>query len=339
MSFNLMRTNKGDLVLLFYDGFEWRARENWFHRTHALLRRTLRYVYRTLNRTQLFTGYYSSFRALKIALENMGYDVRVNDFKTAKKYPDYPIGISGYPTALAAVDLPNPVVFGPGDFGSPSEARAVAAQARIKFLIRASEWLRKMYEPSCGEKAVVWYSPIDTDVWNIGNIAEKHNDVLIYDKIHWDRERLVPLLIEKLCNHLDSKGLSWEIIRYGDHHPAQFAQGLKRSRAMVFLSHHETQGRASLEAMSSGVPVFAWDEGIFMDPNLRDLLPEGVDVSSVPYFDDRCGKKFDSANMIANFDEFWRDMARFDPRSFILDHFTLPARAKAYLEIYKRAGG
>jgi hypothetical protein len=338
MAFELRETKRGRLVLLFYDGFEWRAREKRLPRMYALARRGMRFIYRTLKSRQIFTGYYSAFRALGSGLGEMGCDVRVNDFRTARKYPDYPIGISGYPTALGAVNLPNPVVFGPGDFGSPGEAVAVAAKDRIKFLIRASEWLRQMYLSSCGEKAVVWYSPIDTDRWADCSTEPKSTDVLIYDKIHWDRDRFVPDLIDSFCKHLDGIGLRWEVIRYGDHHSAQFSQALRRSRSMAFLSHHETQGRASLEAMSSGVPVFAWDEGIFMDPALQASLPESVQVSSVPYFDNRCGMRFKCSNMIANFDVFWQNRMEFDPRAFILENFTLEARARAYLEIYQRAG-
>jgi hypothetical protein len=90
--FRFIQKRKGGLVLLFYDGFEWRAREGPLARTRSLARRFGRYVYRSLRWTQVFTGYYPSFRPLRMGLEGLGYDVRVNDFRTARAHPNYPTG-------------------------------------------------------------------------------------------------------------------------------------------------------------------------------------------------------------------------------------------------------
>jgi hypothetical protein len=59
-------------------------------------------------------------------------------------------------------------------------------------------------------------------------------------------------------------------------------------------------------------------------------------VSSVPYWDDRCGAKFaDTAAFETGWDEFWAGCAAntFDPRGFVLDNLTLEQRALQYYEI------
>ncbi|MCU0906121.1 MAG: hypothetical protein MUF73_01460 [Rhodobacteraceae bacterium] len=110
---------------------------------------------------------------------------------------------------------------------------------------------------------------------------------------------------------------------------------------MVFLCEHETQGLAYQEAMASGLPVFAWDEGVLVDPQERRFAPPGLVVSSVPYFDARCGLTFTEADLEARLDAFCQSRAGYDPRAYVADVLS-PARSAArYLELLERvaAGG
>jgi hypothetical protein len=59
-------------------------------------------------------------------------------------------------------------------------------------------------------------------------------------------------------------------------------------------------------------------------------------VSSVPYWDERCGAKFvDVAGFEAGWQNFWGGCAAgaFDPRGYVLDSLTLEQRALQYYEI------
>ncbi|MEP7222380.1 MAG: glycosyltransferase [Novosphingobium sp.] len=338
MSFQMVETKKGPLVLLFYDGYEWRARDGFLPGWQAQARRLARYAWRTLRRKQVYTGFYTAFLALRTALERHGCDVRVNDFKTARAMPDYPIGIAGYDTVLDAVKLGNPAIFGPGDFGDPEPARQVAARPDIKLMIQPSEWFCEFYRPTCGNKMVVWPAGIDMDRWADRSGDEKSVDVLIYDKLRWHRATRVPEVLDRLTRHLDARGLTWKVLRYGHHHLAQFESALGESRSMAFLCEHETQGLACEEAMASGVPVFAWDEGVLVDPRQVKHARPDLAVSSVPYFDDRCGRQFKLAAMEGEFDAFWAALPGYAPRAYVAETLSFEQSAKAYLELYQAAG-
>ncbi|KAB7648045.1 glycosyltransferase family 1 protein [Polymorphobacter fuscus] len=335
---SLHRTRRGPLVLLFYDGFEWRARPGAIGGSLAQARRFARFAYRSARRRQVRTGFYTAFVALRTALERHGCDVRVNDFATAAAMPDYPIGLAGYPDVLDAVRLPNPVLFGPGDFGPPGDAVAVAAQERIRLLIQPSDWFADYYRPSCGDKMVTWFAGIDIDRWQPAPKASKSIDVLIYDKIRWHRDTQVPQVRDRLCAHLDARGLRYRILRYGEHHQGMFADGLRNARSLAFLCEHETQGLAYQEALAAGVPVFAWDEEEFVDPHLSRDAPAGLAVSSVPYFDGRCGRRFRVSELEPQFDLFWSQRASYRPRDYVRDALSLHRSAQAYLALYARAG-
>jgi len=327
-------TRRGPLVLLFYDGFELEARPGVTGALYSQSRRAARYIYRTVHRTQVWTGFYTAFRLLHLSLLQLGCDVRVNSFKLALRHPSYPIGLSGYPSVLSKVTLPNPVIFGPGDYGLPDNAALLAQDPRIRRLIQPCEWAANLYRPSCGDKMLVWPVGIDTDRWPDAAKERKEIDVLVYDKIRWDRDREVPRVLDRTVDYLRRKGYSFLVLRYGQHHHGKFARLVRRSRSLLFLCEHETQGLACQQAMASNVPVLAWDEGKLVDPILGRFASPDFEVSSVPYFDAHCGERFVLADFETAFATFWSRLAEYRPRQFILDNLSLARSARAYLSVY-----
>jgi hypothetical protein len=329
-----IHTRRGPLVLLFYDGFELKAASGLGGAIHSRSHCVARYLYRTLMRTQVWTGFYTAFKLLRLCLQQAGCDVRVNDFSLARRYPYYPIGLSGYPSVLLKVRLPNPAIFGPGDYGLPDSAGVLAREARIRRLIQPCEWAASLYSETCGDKMMVWPVGIDTQAWPDAGAHPKDIDVLVYDKLRWNREREVPRVLGRVTGALRAAERSFEIVRYGQHHRTKFADLVRRSRSMIFLCEHETQGLACQEAMSCNVPVLAWDEGVLVDPDQRRFAKPGLTVSSVPYFDERCGRRFRLAQLEDALAEFWSRLGTYQPRRFVEERLSLRRSAQAYLAAY-----
>ena len=111
-------------------------------------------------------------------------------------------------------------------------------------------------------------------------------------------------------------------------------------RSMVYLSHHETQGIAAQQMMATDVPLFVWDEaGLWQDPGYAPHRVRFGPVSSMPYWDKRCGAKFAAAGDLSGaFGAFWHGVEAGDytPRQMIVEQFTLEQRARAYLEIARK---
>lgn len=331
---NAIHTRRGPLILLFYDGFELVARPGIPGAVYSQSRRVARYLYRSLRRAQVWTGFYAAFRLLRLSLIQSGCDVRVNNFSLALRHPSYPIGMSGYPSVLGRVSLPNPVIFGPGDYGLPDAALAVARDPRFRKLIQPSQWAVDFYRPSCGDKMMVCPMGIDTDLWRNSTHDRKEIDVLVYDKIRWHRPQQVPRVLDRVTEHLRRSHLSFEVLRYGEHHNSRFAELVRRSRAFLFLCEHETQGLACQEAMASNVPVLAWDEGVLVDPDFRRFAPADFRVTTVPYFDARCGERFTLDGFETAFGQFWDNLGSYAPRQYVLENLSLEKSAQVYLSAY-----
>lgn len=144
----------------------------------------------------------------------------------------------------------------------------------------------------------------------------------------------MPSVLNRVTQHLDVNGRSYTVLRYGHHHHSDFLNALKRSKALIFLCEHETQGLAYQEALSTNVPVLAWDEGEMVDPVLKPFVTPDITLSSVPYFSDSCGMTFKIAEFEQVCDVFWQNLPQFHPRRYVEEHLSLRASGQQYLVEY-----
>jgi glycosyltransferase involved in cell wall biosynthesis len=177
-------------------------------------------------------------------------------------------------------------------------------------------------------------------MWKPANAEKKSLDFLIYDKVHWEYERVSGELLDPIRGILKDRGLSFEEIRYGSYDSSEYRAALARCRAMIFVSEHESQGLAYQECLSSGVPVLAWDQGQWLDPNRFTWGEPDIPATSVPYWDERCGLKFKDASEFADtLDQFIdkQSHGEFSPRDYIVENLTLQKCAGSFLKIVNSA--
>lgn len=323
-------SDRQDPILLFYDGYERKAREGVAGQVFSQGHRLARYLYRRARRQQPRSGFYTWFLMLHRALTRAGYDVRVNDFATARRRPDLPIGVAGYPSVLDQVEgLSNPRLVGPGF--SPFDTPHVFEDARNRLMLITCDWYAALLAQ---HQAVLrrWYGGFDLDEYPDSRGGPKSCDVLIYDKIYFDRDRCYAQTIAPFIAMLEREGLSYEVLRYGSHHHDEYMSAVRRSRSMAFFAHQETQGMAYQECLSSNVPVFAWNEGVWLDPQARMAGPGPAPCTSVPYWDDRCGVTFKAETMLDAWPGFLARLDTFQPRAFVADRLSLRGSAELYLQ-------
>ena len=322
-------------VLLF---FEDRDRDT-FVRGDRRLRRYVRKaigVFRP-NKQQV-SGFEMSFILLGRALRGIGRTVHVNDFALARRNPRFPVGICGYSHILDGWSLRNPAVLGPGLFDHPKQRPALMLDSRFRSYLVLSEWMKKLFRQYGPDMLDLWFGGIDLQEWPDLSRERKDVDVLVYDKIRWNRDNLVPNLREPLLAELARRGLSYKIVRYGRHRHEEYHKLLRRSRWMLFICEHETQGMAYQEALASNLPVLAWDQGYWLDPNRPLFEEEPVKASSVPYFGAECGERFVGVNDFSPaLDRFSAGLQRFTPRAWVRENLSPKKSAELYLHAYNRA--
>lgn len=275
------------------------------------------------------------FLNLRAGLDRLAVPYAVNlPFRALR--PEDRVGVLGRGRrSLAGYDRPNPLVLGVGVLSAPREWPTLCDELPVAFFLQHSTWALEQYRAEFGDRLALWPAGIDVDRWNAAPEHGKSVDVLVYDKIRWNRERRLPELLDLATAELRARGLRFEIIRYGRYTPRRLREAFDRCRTLLFLSEHESQGLACNQAMSANLPVLAWDQGWCLDPNRFAWgLPE-IPASSVPYFDERCGERFRTADELPRVLDLFLERARsgaYRPREYVLENLTLELSARRFLK-------
>ena len=272
-------------------------------------------------------------------LERIGVPYRINDYGYAKRNPDKLACIIGKPHLLYKIQWKNPILFGAAIYSHPLDDPNLLERLPIKRVLVPGPWMKRMCEPYWGDAVHAWPVGIDAAQWQFSGSERKSIDVLIYDKVRWEHDRNEASLIAPLRAVLKRFGHSFREMRYGYYREDEFHAALDVCKTMIFLCEHETQGIAYQQALSCDVPIFAWDRGgYWQDPSYYPDKVKFEPVTSVPYWDDRCGQRFSNlAEFEMKWSAFWTDSqaGRFRPREFILENLTLEKCARDYFEIAK----
>lgn len=321
------------VVLLHYEDFE----RDLFLSGDRLLRRGVRKLYHAVTEGTTVSGFEVAYRMLRKALELAGYTV-LDSRVLASRNPRYPVGVCGYTHALQTWTLPNPIFLGPGMFDHPAQAPRLFDDPRLFSYLVPCPWMQTLFEAEYARPCPIWFGGLDTVAWPDLSASPKNLDFVIYDKIRWNREQWVPALAEPVEAALRLRGLTFETIRYGAYDIASYRQLLRRARGMIFLCEHETQGFAYQEAMSSNVPILAWDQGWWLDPVNMPAGAAPVAASSVPYFSAECGETFAGADDFPSvLERFMAKRAIYSPRRYVETTLSFAESARRYIEVYGAA--
>ena len=276
------------------------------------------------------------FLNLCAGLDRIGVRFRLNDYRRAIGNPHELACIVGRSHVLDRIEWKNPILFGAALFSHPDDDPLLLERLPVRKILVPGAWMKGMWKPHWDEPVAVWPVGIETDLWQPTTAARKRFDVLLYDKVRWEHDRYETILIEPIRRVLRETRRSFREIRYGHYREEDYRLALSECRTMIFLCEHETQGIAYQQALSCGVPILAWDRGgYWQDPSYFPHKVRFQPVTSVPYWDERCGRTFAS---IEHFRDtwlaFWDDCqsGRFEPRDYILDNLTLEKAAHRYLE-------
>jgi len=281
------------------------------------------------------------FLNLCAGLDILGIPYRINGYRYIERHPEELACIIGKPHVLNKVHWRNPIMFGAAVYSHPLTDPDLLKRLFVRKVLVPGEWMRKMCEPYYGEAVAAWPVGIDTESWIRDRDTQKAYDFLIYDKVRWEHEKYETSLIEPIRLELCHRGFTYSEIRYGDYGEVAFRERLRSCKAMIFLCEHETQGIAYQQALACGIPILAWDRGgYWQDPEFYPHRVKFAPVTSVPYWDERCGRRFANlAEFAEQLSAFWANLANYSPRDYILQNLTLEICARKYLGHFQNING
>ncbi|WP_082434872.1 glycosyltransferase [Pedobacter sp. Hv1] len=309
--------------------------DRWFKYDH-ILRKTVRRIVRGKPK---IGGQMMVALELMKGLDKLGIPYRFNDYNYAKKNSNELIGVIGKPHLLKTKNFKNPILFGASVFSHPLDApNLLQDYPNIKRILVPGDWMRDMFIPYYGEIVQSWPVGINTYKWNQSIKKTPQFDFLIYDKIRWNHDIYEKTIITPIKQKLTAMGLTYTTIVYGEYKPEELVEKVASSRAAIFLCEHETQGLAYQQILASNTPIMAFDQQEYwLDPQYYpDTIKYGP-VSSVPYWDERCGLKFkDFVDFSSKISDFMNKLEhqKFNPEKYISENLTLEKCAQDYANIY-----
>ena len=286
-------------------------------------------------------GTMRAFLNLVGGLDRIGAPYRLNDFRHIAAHSDELACAFGKPQVLQRIPSRTPILFGTSIYSHPCDNPGLPRERPVRRVLVPSSWVQQMFEKVWPGLVSVWPVGIDTEQWVPAEPAAKDIDVVVYDKIYWERERYERELIGPLMRDLERRALRIQVLRYGQYAEQDLLDLSRRARGMIYLSRHETQGIAAQQMMAAGVPLFAWDEGgYWQDPKYFPHRVKFEPVTSVPYWTDGCGVRFHGrGDLAAAFERYWTGVRDgvFAPRDMVIDQLDLRRQAQAYVALAKQA--
>lgn len=229
------------------------------------------------------------------------------------------------------------ILMGPNLFVLPNENPNLCQM--FNHFVVPSAWVKDLYLQfdELKEKNIhVWPVGIETNLWTpiVTLPPTEELDCFIYFK---NRSEQDLKLVEAICKKF---GLKYKVLKYGSYTENELHSTCQTVLAnegfAILLTGTESQGIAYMQILSCNVPCY-----VFNNPTWKS--EDGkykVTASSVPYFDVNCGDisvdiKLDH---FAAFIEKVKQQ-KYSPREYILQHHTLEASAKHYLNLLRIANG
>lgn len=159
---------------------------------------------------------------------------------------------------------------------------------------------------------------------------EKKDLVLIYYKMRDPKD------LERVTQFFEKKQINYKIIKYGEYKEEDYRASLGRSRCVVWLGCHESQGFALQAALAKNVPVLVWSvekmsQEWNCDPSYSSVKTR---ITTVPYWDETCGLVFyDFYQLEKSFEKFIANLSHYTPRKYIEDNLSVPVCSERFLEL------
>jgi len=276
-------------------------------------------------------------------LKNIGATYNVNP-KTSDIKPNVCVlrSMSAYLWAASLNRGVGEIIIGP-NFSAHEVKSIYENKMTISCFLAASYGVKFTYEqygiPE--QKIRLWPVGIDTAKYGDTRGQDKAVDCLLYFKRRTVGE------LEQVKKLLADCGQTHIVVSYGNYDEDDFRSAIEQCRYAIILDGTESQGIAIESIMSANLPLFVFDQ-IYLGDSPKDYIREHLIVTSVPYWDERCGIKVPtdmfcrSSNLYMaisqakeHFQGFLNNMEIFKPRDFVLENLTLEKQASEFLNFFK----
>jgi hypothetical protein len=217
------------------------------------------------------------------------------------------------------------ILYGPQFWVFPNPKHPFFSEARKEHGSRCiftclSPWVQTLYREFMNiSVSNIPFVPLPFGV-NIPPLVEKGEcefDCILYFK---NRH---PDLLKFATEFLKMKGLRYRVFIYGSYTLADYCQTLKKSKFVIWIGTHESQGFGIGECMASNTPLYIYTvKSMKEEYSDKKFVYEGYTESlhavTASYWDPSCGEIVSSQDEFCNqFDDFIEKVDQYRPWEFV----------------------
>ena len=200
-----------------------------------------------------------------------------------------------------------------------------------------SDWIVKVFQEFADiSKSNIPFLPIP---FGLEDIVKKDKAEPLYDCAIYFKARH-PSILEYCKSVVESRGLKYKLYRYGSYTRGEYIETLKKTRFVIWIGSHESQGFALQECLATGTPIYLYDVTSMKDEfNGRDVYShhkEHLLATSAPYWSDACGMKvYSNDEFTANLDGFIKALPSYEPAEFVKEKLSDKVCFQRFLDALK----
>jgi len=189
------------------------------------------------------------------------------------------------------------IIFGPHFWVYPVADHPFFTQATSEHASRCiylclSDWVKSLYEEFVSTTTIP-FVPLPFGLSIKSQPKSIEYDVMIYYKARH------PSHLEFVTNFVKSKDLTYNIIKYGSYDRNDYLVTLQKTRFVIWIGCHESQGFALEECLATNTPIYVYDVMSMKDEYVNGTYPyqhhsQQMFATSAPYWNEQCGMKVTS---------------------------------------------
>ena len=232
---------------------------------------------------------------------------------------------------IEATFLKKAVLLGPNLVELPDDIPKFRKQIPEKSIyLHPSKWTKQLWKAKGFEECPIEVWPVGIDTYLFKEIKRNREKVkcLVYFKNRKKSE------LKYCIEVLNQSNIDYEIIQYGNYNESDFFKALNNCNFGIWIGSSESQGIALQETLATNLPLVV----IECDNSLKTTNNKQIKLTSVPYFDMRCGRVLGD---IIELDErclrkFIVKLDQFSPREYILENLSLEKSTKQFISLIKK---
>ena len=235
--------------------------------------------------------------------------------------PDRQYDIIWAPTAWIDPDRypTSKILFGPHFwvFPNPSDP--------LFIYLCLSDWVKTLYNefvPVSNQIIPFVSLPFGLDIQAFPKQEPYEYDCIIYYK------DVDPSRLEWCVSYITYFGLRYKLYRYGSYQRDEYLSTLQKTKFVIWLGRHESQGFGLEECLATNTPIYVYDVRTMKEEYVNGRYiylhhSEQLFATAAPYWSDQCGiKVFSNEEFVARLPEFIAALPQYEPAKYIQNTLT-----------------